>query len=103
MKKNRVLTCVYCGHEYPQDTPTWGNQVLTDHIKICEKHPMRTAEANIIKLRKALIGLVGAEDAETLQQMEANIRLLPIPDVDKMNTINAITVLIETAPGKVKG
>ncbi len=36
----RILTCVYCGHEYPQDTPTWGNAVLTAHIKKCEKHPM---------------------------------------------------------------
>ena len=37
----RVLTCVYCGHAYPQATPAWGDQVLTDHIKECEKHPIR--------------------------------------------------------------
>lgn len=50
----RVLTCVYCGHEYPQDTPAWGNQVLTDHIKICEKHPMRKAEKTISELEVKL-------------------------------------------------
>ena len=38
----RILTCVYCGQEYPQGTPAWGNQVLTDHYKVCVKHPMRT-------------------------------------------------------------
>jgi len=54
----RVLTCVYCGHEYPQDSPAWGNQGLTDHIKVCEKHPMRKLEADNAKLRKALVGLV---------------------------------------------
>lgn len=49
--EGRVLTCVYCGHEYPQNTPAWGNQVLTDHIKICPKHPMRQAEATIDKMK----------------------------------------------------
>jgi len=50
----RVLTCVYCGHQYPQDTPAWGSQVLTDHIKICEKHPMRQAEKQITELENKL-------------------------------------------------
>ena len=49
----RVLTCVYCGQEYPQDVPSWGSKVLTDHIKVCEKHP-------VWKLRKALADLIGA-------------------------------------------
>ena len=33
-----VLTCVYCGQEYPAGTPASGadNEVLTNHIKICE-------------------------------------------------------------------
>jgi hypothetical protein len=50
--EGRVLTCVYCGHEYPQDTPSWGNNVLTEHIKVCPKHPMRQAEATIAALRE---------------------------------------------------
>lgn len=48
--ESRVLTCVYCGHEYPQDTPAHGDKVLRDHIKVCEKHPMRRAEMKILKL-----------------------------------------------------
>lgn len=94
----RVLTCVYCGHEYPQDTPAWGNQVLTDHIKACEKHPMRKLEADNAKLRKALVGLVGADTKAELEGMEAAIRVLPVPDEDRMNTINAIHALRDTAP-----
>ena len=50
----RVLTCVYCGHQYPQGTPPWGSRVLTDHIKTCEKHPLRQAEATINTLRSLL-------------------------------------------------
>lgn len=36
-----TLTCVYCGHQYPEGTPPHGSQVLTDHISQCEKHPMK--------------------------------------------------------------
>jgi len=57
---------------------------------------MRKLEQDKTKLRKALIGLVGAEDRKTLEEMELNLRLLPIPEVDRMNTINAIQALIDT-------
>ncbi len=101
-QEQRVLTCVYCGMEYPQGTPAWGDKVLTDHIKVCEEHPLRKAEADIVKLRKALIGLVGADTKEELEQMEGMIRLMQVPEVDKVNTINAITALIDTMPEEVK-
>lgn len=38
--KENVLTCVYCGHEYPPGSPTHGAEVLTEHIKTCPKHPL---------------------------------------------------------------
>lgn len=95
-KSSCILTCVYCGMEYPNNTPSWNSEVLTDHIRNCEKHPMRKLEENNAKLRKALIGLVGVETEDELKNMEAMIRAAPIPDVDKMVTINAITALIDT-------
>lgn len=52
------------------------------------------------KLRAALIGLIGVESVEELQEMEATLRLMPAPDQDKAAMINAIHVLIETAPEK---
>ena len=42
-----VVTCVYCGHQYPDGTPTTKHELLTEHIKTCEKHPMRDAEQKI--------------------------------------------------------
>lgn len=39
-----ILTCVYCGMAYPEGTPPHGAKVLTDHIRACEKHPMRALE-----------------------------------------------------------
>jgi len=92
-----TLTCVYCGHQYPEGTPPHGAQILTDHIKVCEKHPMRKLEQDNSKLRKALVGLVGADTPKELEGMEAAIRVLPVPDEDRMNTINAIHALRDTA------
>ena len=89
--ESRVLTCVYCGHEYPQDTPAHGAKVLTDHIKVCEKHPMR-------KLRAALVGLVGVDGDKELSEMEAVIRLSPAPMQDKASIIDAIHALKDTLP-----
>ena len=94
----RILTCVYCGHEYPQDTPAAGSQVLTEHIKVCERHPMRKAEGDIALLRGALVGLIGADGEDDLRQMEATMRLLPAPDADKAVSINAIHALLATMP-----
>ena len=50
--EQRVVTCVYCGHEYPPGTPTSGSQVeaLTAHIRVCEKHPMQA----LVKEHEAL-------------------------------------------------
>ncbi|MCK9433681.1 MAG: hypothetical protein M0R32_02395 [Candidatus Cloacimonetes bacterium] len=91
----RIITCVYCGQAYPQDTPTWGNHVLTDHIKICEKHPLRKAEADIRKLRKALSEVIGADKKEELEKMKISMNILPMaepPDI----FINAIDAMLET-------
>ena len=95
-KATTVLTCVYCGMKYPNNTPTWGADVLTEHIKICEKHPMKKVCDDYAKVRKALVGLVGVDTVAELDQMEAAMRLLPVPDVDRMHTINAITALKDT-------
>jgi hypothetical protein len=92
----RILTCVYCGLEYPQGTPAHGSEVLTEHIKVCERHPMRKAEADISLLRAALVGLIGADTESELRQMEVAMRMLPAPDADKAVSINAIHALLAT-------
>lgn len=94
----RILTCVYCGQEYPQDTPAHGDGVLTAHIKVCDRHPMRKAEQDIALLRAALVGLIGADEEQELRQMEVTMRLLPAPEADKAVSINAIHALLATLP-----
>jgi len=87
---SNTLTCVYCGMAYPEGTPPHGSKVLTDHIKVCEKHPMR-------KLRKALADMVGASTKEELEQMEFVLRSMPGIEQDKVVALNAIHALLETA------
>jgi len=49
-----VVTCVYCGHEYPDGTPTAKHKLLTDRIAKCEKHPMRA----VIQQRDELLDAI---------------------------------------------
>ncbi len=91
MVLSQVMTCVYCGHEYPKGTPSSGadNKVLTDHIRQCEKHPM-------FKVRRALAKLVGAETKEELDGIESVLLMMDIPEAERTNTINAVHALRET-------
>lgn len=95
----RVLTCVYCGQEYPQGTPASGHEVLTEHIKVCEKHPMRKLQLERDMLRRALVGLVGADTLEELNAMEAAIRVLPVASQDRISALNVLHALKETITG----
>lgn len=92
----RVLTCVYCGHEYPQDTPAHGSQVLTDHIKVCEKHPMRKLEADKARLRGALMNLVGADSLEEVNRLHSFVAGLAADEVDKAAILDALAALNDT-------
>lgn len=96
-----ILTCVYCGQVYPAGTPSHGASVLTEHIKVCEKHPMRKAEEAVNKLREALIGLVGARAEEELKAMEAAMRSVPGIERDKVVALNAVHALLDTMEWEV--
>lgn len=98
----KILTCVYCGHEYPQDTPAAGSEVLTEHIKACESHPMRKAEADIAMLRSALVGLIGANTERGLREMEAAVQVIPDPDGNATVALDAIHALLATMPPNVE-
>ncbi len=91
-----VLTCVYCGKEYPEGTPAWGSQVLTDHIKVCEKHPMRELEVKYRKVRKALADMIGCDNKQELDSMESIMRIAQVPEVDRVNMLNAIDAVRST-------
>lgn len=56
----RILTCVYCGYEYPAGTPPHGNELLTAHIAVCDKHPMKAVIEDRDRLLAACQAVVEA-------------------------------------------
>lgn len=93
-----VVTCVYCGHAYPKETPTHGASALTDHIKVCEKHPMRKLEVDFKKVRDALAGLVGVTLSTREELEEMRNQLSKMPHEAQVVGIMAVTALLETMP-----
>ena len=97
MSERTVVMCVYCGLEYPDVTPAAKHELLTAHITVCEKHPMRKAEENIKRLRTALAGLIAVETPEDLDRLESILRVTRAPESDKILALNAIDALRATA------
>lgn len=52
LQDGRTLTCVYCGHEYSPGTPAHGVGALTEHIKVCPRHPMRAYHDIFVKVKE---------------------------------------------------
>ena len=95
MSNNQILTCAYCGQQYPEGTPATQHEELTKHIEVCKVHPLRAAEDKIKKLRSALSDFLGCKTLKELDEMEIIIRSHIAPTADKTIAINAINALRE--------
>lgn len=49
-----IVSCAFCGHQFPPGTPPSQHPLLAEHIKVCEKHPMRRLERTLIESHKLL-------------------------------------------------
>jgi len=56
-ERSKVLTCVYCGKEYPMGVPSFE---LQEHIKSCSKHPLSKALADNRYLKGLLEAMIRA-------------------------------------------
>lgn len=54
MQAGNVTTCAWCGLAYPPGTATHGVDELREHVKVCEKHPVRALEAERDDARERL-------------------------------------------------
>jgi hypothetical protein len=54
LEQKRRVTCVYCGHIYPDGTPESQSALLTAHIKQCHLHPLSKAKNEAKQLRRLL-------------------------------------------------
>jgi hypothetical protein len=66
-RTSQTLTCVYCGQAYPPGTPAHGSAVLTEHIKMCAKHPMNEM---LTKLKALFVKL--QDQANTVLTIDSN-------------------------------
>ena len=52
LANERILRCAFCDTEYPPGTPSTQAVALTEHVKVCQKHPMRYTEQERDALRE---------------------------------------------------
>lgn len=93
---SNILTCVYCGTAYPEGTPPHGSQVLTDHIRECEAHPMRAVAATAGRYRAALVGLVGSDDPTELRSIR-DLTAAMLREAEARPMVEAINALLSEA------
>lgn len=71
-------------------------KLVKGYKNVTKKENLMTLEEKIIKLKSALVELVGTKDIDELNDMKSAINTLyGVPDDEKMKTIKAIEVLIE--------
>lgn len=56
LEQKRKVTCVYCGHVYPDGTPESQAAELTRHVEQCHLHPLSKERAR----NTALLDAIGA-------------------------------------------
>jgi len=49
-ESTRTLTCVFCGHAYPPNTPASNHQMLAAHVLVCPSHPAAAIRAELVGL-----------------------------------------------------
>lgn len=76
LEQKRRVTCIYCGHVYPDGTPESQAALLTAHVEQCHLHPLATARAEIGRLRSVV-----RDCARTLQH---NLSMWAIKDEPMM-------------------
>ncbi len=73
-----------------QALPTW------DDLPESFQQAWIASVSDAHRLRTALVKLIGSECASELAQMEAVIRVAPICDQDRANTLNALHAIRDT-------
>lgn len=73
--QTRVLTCAFCGDEYPPGTPESNDAALLAHVKIWPKHPMREVEKELSLLR-------ALGDSDKRHALEKAIRAITVDAPD---------------------
>lgn len=66
----QVLTCAFCGQEYPPGTPSSQHKLLLEHVLVCADHPMREVERKLASVQNDIERM--AKDTERMDWLDAN-------------------------------
>lgn len=82
LMSGKYVNCVYCGHRYGPagKTPVTQAELLHEHIKKCEKHPLCALQKKFNRLDNAIISIYNNLWAE--EDDEGNVTLNPDKDWD---------------------
>lgn len=50
-RATQSTVCAFCGQAYPPGTPQTQHELLSAHIRVCTKHPMREVEAKLATIQ----------------------------------------------------
>lgn len=56
---DKVLRCAFCGHGYPDGTPTSKSETLAAHIRVCVEHPIGRENRKLLGACKAARNAMG--------------------------------------------
>lgn len=76
-----VVTCAWCGYEFPPNTPTANHKILYDHALVCEKHPTHAVAVE----RDKAINLLKAVRAKLMAAPELNTSNYTADEVAKLD------------------
>lgn len=91
------MTCAFCGQAYGPGTPAHGAEVLTQHIRICAKHPQRNVERIARNLLNGALKMIGAETADELRGIKVMMAAMARDDAAVIENVETTTPLIDAA------
>jgi hypothetical protein len=97
-ENERVVTCVFCGHEYPPGTPQSNHEALKAHVADCEQHPAAAFNRERDAYQRAWDVAMGAIPlaAEIAEQLKS-------PDADAQQAYALGIAAVRTAMREARG
>jgi NAD-dependent SIR2 family protein deacetylase len=86
--KQRRVTCIFCGHQYEDDTSESQDKRLINHIIKCDKHPIKTLGKSLCDL----IDMPFPPTEKSLKEMRIGITAIA-EDISNNNVKNILSAL----------
>jgi hypothetical protein len=86
---DNVVTCAFCGKQYPTGTPVTKHALLTEHIFQCEKHPIQ----EIGKVLAEFMSLSWPPNSKEIAELRSGLIMMGVQMPDHEDVIKGINGL----------